>query len=70
MGESDIMDCERKEFLILANKIESAISKYQHKTGRIVKDIKIEIQHIENLDKDVVRIKQLFIYTTKELGDV
>lgn len=63
------MDCDRKEFLILANKIESAISKYQNKTGKIVKDIKIEIQNVSDLGDGCVRVKQLFIYTTKDLED-
>lgn len=61
------MECDKKEFVILANKIESAISKYQNKTGRIVKDIKIEIKQVDDLGDGSVRIQQLFIYTTKDL---
>ncbi len=67
MGDISIMECDKKEFVILANKIESAISKYQNKTGRIVKDIKIEIKQVDDLGDGSVRIQQLFIYTTKDL---
>lgn len=63
------MDCNKKEFLILANKIESAISKYQNKTNRIVKEIKIEIQNVDDIGDESVRIKQLFIYTTSDFED-
>ncbi len=58
-----------KEFLNLSKKIEDAVSNFQHKTGRIVTDIKIEIQNIDQIDNDTVRIKQLFIYTHRKFEE-
>lgn len=69
MGESSVMDCLSKEFLNLSKKVESAISQFQHKTGRIVTGIKIEVQDVNKIDDNSVRIKQLFIYTHKEFED-